>query len=257
MASITVSPVDPDVSIVHSTYEDNPFLPKDYVRELEKLINEDENYYNVYALGHWGVLTERVFTNYQVIPELPKMENAHWAYGLDFGLVNPSAILKCYLHDNRFYLDEVLYKSGLTNPDIIEVFSHEARGDIYGDPSSKQMIEEIRRAGYQAFEGHKGVKETIDLCQRSTLLITERSANLIKEIRSYKWKKDKAGHVLPEPVKWNDHAVDCMRYAVWGLTERFGFSTQRPQNKEPIESLSFRGEANPNQKILDRWMRKK
>jgi phage terminase large subunit len=146
----------------------------------------------------------------------------------------------------------------MTNADIIEFLSHEARGDIFGDPSSKMMLEEIRRAGYSAYEGHKGVKESIDLCQRQKLVIPEASQNLTREIRSYTWKKNKdglGGGFMPEPVKFNDHAVDAMRYAIWGLTERYGFATARPIATEPIKSLTF-GNSGSNSRVLDRWLRR-
>ena len=131
---------DQGITVIKSTYKDNPFLDKDYIRMLENSINEDENFYRVYVLGEWGKLENLIYRNYKVIPELPEMDGAKWAYGLDFGLVNPSAILKVYLYDGRFYLEERLYKSGLTNSDIIEFLSHEEKGDIYADPSAKQMI---------------------------------------------------------------------------------------------------------------------
>ena len=230
-----------DVTVIKSTFLDNPFLSKDYVKVLTDLIYQDENYYRVYALGEWGHLEGLIYKNYKVIPELPKFEKAKWAYGLDFGLVNPSAMVKVYLYNDRFYIEERLYQTNLTVSDIIEKLSHEERGDIYGDPSAKMMVEEIRRAGYFAYEGVKGVKESIDLCQRTTLFIPQSSANLIREIQSYQWKKnpDDPTHFLPEPVKFNDHAMDAMRYAIYGLTERYGFATQRPHETKPIQTLHY------------------
>lgn len=245
-----------DVEVVHSTFEDNPFLSKEYINTLLELINQDENFYRVYTLGEWGLFEGKVYNNYTVIPEMPAMESAKWSYGLDFGLVNPSTLIKVYLFQDRFYVEEKLYRAGMTNSDIIEFLSHQERGDIYGDPSAKQMLEEIRRAGYPAFEGYKGVKEGIDLCQRQKLYIPESSQHLLKEIRNYAWKKDKEGHFLPEPVKYEDHCVDAMRYAIWGITERFGFATQRPRSSEPIKTLTFGDKDNNNQKALDRWMKR-
>ena len=169
------------------------------------------------------------------------MTGGQWAYGLDFGLVNPSAIVKVIRYDDKFYLEERLYKTNITNKDIIEFFSHEEKGDIYADPSAKQMIEEIFRAGYNAYEAHRDVKDGIDICQRQQLNIPESSVNLIKEIQSYQWKEDKDGNVLSDPIKFNDHLMDAMRYAVYGITERFGFATARPGgNKVESKRSSFR-----------------
>ncbi len=247
-----------DVEVVHSTFQDNPYLHQDYIDLLTDLINQDENAYRVYVLGEWGLLEGKIYSNYKVIPELPDMKGAKWAYGLDFGLVNPSAVIKVYLLNDKFYLEERLYQRDLTNSDIIEFFSHEERGDIYGDPTEKQMIAEIQRAGYNAFEGHKGVKEGIDLCQRQTLYIPQDSVHLITEIQNYHWKKNKNATgediFLEEPVAYNDHCMGPIRWTIWGITSRFGFATQRPRATEAIKSLSF-VETTKN-KILDRWMRR-
>ena len=225
---------DNDVQVIHSTFEDNPYLSIDYIKTITDLINQDANFYKIYALGEWGLLQRRIYTNYKVIPELPDMGEAKWGYGLDFGLVNPSALLKVYLLNGQWYLEERLYKSGITNKDIIEHLSHEDKGDIYADPSAKQMIEEIFRAGFNIYEAHKDVKDGIDLCQRQTLNIPESSVNLIKEIQAYQWKEDKDGNVLSEPIKFNDHLMDDMRYAIFGITERYGFATAKPGGDKPI-----------------------
>jgi phage terminase large subunit len=47
----------PDAIKLHSTYKDNPFLPKSLVKEIEELIKTDEDYYNIYALG----ISKRIF----------------------------------------------------------------------------------------------------------------------------------------------------------------------------------------------------
>lgn len=246
-----------DVEVIKSTFNDNPYLSQGYKDLLLDLINQDENAYRVYVLGEWGLLEGKIYSNYKVIPELPDMTGAKWAYGLDFGLVAPSALVKVYLLNDKFYLEERLYQSGLTNSDIIEKLSHEERGDIYADPSAKQMIAEIQRAGYNAYEGIKGVKESIDLCKRQTLLVPQSSSHIITEIQNYHWKKDKSSIdseiFLPEPVKFNDHAADAWRYAIWGITSRFGFATARPRSTEPISSLTLPDRTQKN-KILDRWM---
>lgn len=221
------------VETIHSTFRDNPFLDKSYIKTITDLIHQDENFYKIYALGEWGLLQRRIYTNYKIIPALPDMSEARWCYGLDFGLVNPSALIKVYQLENRFYLEERLYKSGMTNKDIIELLSHEEKGDIYADPSAKQMVEEIFRAGYNAYEAHRDVKDGIDLCQRQTLSVPETSVNLIKEIQSYQWKEDKDGNVISEPIKFNDHLMDAMRYGIYGMTERYGFATASPGSMKP------------------------
>jgi phage terminase large subunit len=220
------------VQLIKSTYKDNPFLPRDYIQTLENLINEDENYYRVYALGEWGRLENLVYRNYKIVDMMPQEWEA-MAYGLDFGYVNPSALVKVCLIKRDVYIEEIFYKPGMTNSDIIERLSHEGKGDIYADPTQLQMIEEIRRAGHNIYPANKDVKLGIDLCKRQVLNITKSSANLIKEIGGYQYKKDKDGRVLEDPVKFNDHALDAMRYCVFGLVDRFGFATATPGGNKP------------------------
>jgi phage terminase large subunit len=41
--------------ITHSTYKDNPFIDLSYAKEMEELKKYDEDEYNIYALGLWGI----------------------------------------------------------------------------------------------------------------------------------------------------------------------------------------------------------
>ena len=214
-----------DVEVIHSTYKDNPFLDRGYKKILLDLINQDENYYRVYTLGEWGKLENLVYRKYRMVDEMPKEYQA-MAYGLDFGFVNPSAVVKvCLCEGNEVFVEEKLYRPKMTNPDIIEFFSHQERGDIYADPTELQMIEEIRRADLNIYPADKDVRLGIDLCKRQTLNITKQSVNLTKEIGGYQHKVDSNGNVLEEPVKYNDHLMDAIRYAVFGIVARMGFST--------------------------------
>ncbi len=248
-----------DVEVIKSTFLDNPFLSEAYKQLLIDLINQDEVAYRVYVLGEWGILGGQIYTNYEVIPELPKLPDAKFAYGLDFGDAC-STLVKVYLWNGKFYLDERFYKSGWTTLDIIEHLSHEERADIYCDPSAKQQTNEVFQAGYMAYKGNDDVKAGIDLCKRQKIYIPQSSPNIIKEIRNYHRKKnpmasEESSEFLDDPVKYNDHTCDAMRYAIWGITERYGSATARPHNMEPIKSLTFKDDKN-NKKVLDRWMKK-
>ena len=76
---------------------------------------------------------------------------------------------------------------------------------------------------------------SIDFCKAQTLEIHSSAANLIREIRTYKYREDHSGRVYDEPVKFNDHAMDAMRY---GAYSHFG---QRHSVSIPREWLSFGG----------------
>lgn len=197
---------NPETAIHHSTYKNNPFLSVEYIRELENLINQDENYYRIYTLGEPGVLRNIIYTNYFVDREWRR--GADTFYGLDFGFNNATALLRISLHDNEPYLQEIIYQSGLTNQQVIEKLGAsgiQSSDPIYYDAAEPQRGEEIRKAGFNAKPAEKNIKDGIDFVKRHRLHIHPDSINLLGEIRGYKYKEDKNGRVYEDPVKFRDH----------------------------------------------------
>lgn len=204
-----------NVAVHHSTYKDNPFLSPEYINELEGLISQDENYYRVYTLGLPGVLKNIVYTNYQVSETWPRIP-VDLFYGLDFGYNNPSCLVEINARDEGLYIKELLYESGLTNTDLIQRMKPLIHKDcaIYADSAEPDRITELRRAGLVVYAAQKSIKDGIDHVKRYRLFLHPESVNLIGEIRGYKWREDKDARVLEEPVKFRDHAMDAMRYAI-------------------------------------------
>ena len=228
-----------DVEVFHSTYLDNPLLEKDAVGIIEGLINEDENFYRVYALGEWGRLEDLIYSNWDEVDELPWEYDA-MAYGLDFGFEKPMALIKVILFKGEIYLDEVVYERKRLNSSLIERLSHVDKADIYADPEAPDKIQEIFNAGYNIYPANNAVQMGFDVCKRQVLHITKQSINVLKEVKGYHRKKDKDGNTLEEPVKYNDHACDAFRYGTVGIVERFGFATVRPGSDKPRTKRSFR-----------------
>jgi len=208
--------------IFKTTYKDNNFIDDEYKKVLEDLKYQDEVYYNVYALGNWGVLGNLVYTNWEVVSEIPEsFDRIIW--GLDFGYNNPTAFVKVGIKDDEIFLIDEIYRTGLTNLDLIFELEKKVkkREDIFADSAEPARIEEIRRKGFNIYPADKSVKDGIDTVKRNKLFISGECSNLIKEIQTYKYKKDKDDNSLDEPVKFNDHAMDAMRYAIYtGLKEQ-------------------------------------
>lgn len=203
-----------DVKEIVSNYKDNPFLQADYVKDLEELVNTDKNYYKIYTLGEWGSLDNLIYNNWTISNTVPIYDRT--IYGCDYGFNSPSAIIECGLMQDSIYLREVLYRSGLTNSDLIDYINNNLpQGSIiYCDSAEPNRIEEMRRAGINAIAANKSVKDGIDFCKRQKLIVHEDSINLIKELRSYKYAI-KQDNIIDEPVKYNDHLMDAMRYAIY------------------------------------------
>lgn len=218
-----------DVGILQTTYKDNiRFLDDDYVKALEDLANQDLSFYQIYALGQVAELKNKVYNNYVVVKDLPSSYD-EIIYGVDFGYNNPSVILEIGIKDGNIYIIKELYKTHLTNSELIEEmkkFVH-ANSDVYADSAEPQRIKEIEEAGFNIYAAKKEVKNGIDFLKRKKIYIHENCINTIEEIKNYKYKEDRQGNVLEEPVKFNDHAMDAMRYAVYTHETKYGEPTIR------------------------------
>ena len=209
--------VDSDVEVLHTWYVDNPFLDEEYVQTLEKLIEQDEAFYRIYALGEYAEIKNKIYSNYTITNEVPTAFD-EIIYGLDFGYNNPTACLRIGLKDGNIYILDELYERYKTNQELIEMlrdFVTEPNAPIYCDSAEPQRIQELIQAGYYAMPSDKSVKDGIDFIKRHKIYISENCANTIKEIESYKWREDKEGNLLEEPVKFMDHTMDALRYAVY------------------------------------------
>jgi phage terminase large subunit len=204
----------PEATLIHSTYKDNPFLPDSQVKEIENLIQYDESYYKIYALGEKGTGKTTIYTHWKHYEHLPEIKETY--YGLDFGFNHPTALIEVNLTDDICYVREIIYKEGLTSSDLIKMMDElqiSKKKEIICDYARPEIIEDLRRKGYNAKNAIKDVKDGIDSVKSSGLFIHKESINLLKEVSSYKWKVN-GDIVLDEPVKVYDDAMDAMRYAI-------------------------------------------
>ena len=203
--------------LIHSTYKNNPFLPKEQVTEIESLRDADDNMWKVFGLGERGKSQEIIYTHWK---QGPFPTDSEVVYGLDFGYSVPTALIKVGFKENQTFAHEMLYETKLTTNDLIERLKGldiKRSDEIFCDAAEPKTIEELIRAGFNAKPAEKDVYAGIQKVKSQPLTITPESTNLIKEIRSYKWKTDKDGKVHPDesPVKMWDHGCDAMRYAIF------------------------------------------
>jgi phage terminase large subunit len=203
---------------IHSTYIHNPFLSDDYVRTIRSLIDQNKNFYRIFALGEWGRLDHLVYSNWMPIPYLPEGSKL---WGLDFGFSNPSALVEIIVDGRDLSVAEKLYEKGLTTTKLIErlevIIPENERGSypIIADRAEPDKIKEINEAGFWCMPADKAVKAGIDYLKTCRIKIKEDSDHLLREIKGYSYKTDKDDHPIEEPCKFEDHLLDALRYGVW------------------------------------------
>ena len=207
-----------DVIEIQSTYKDNPYLDADYISILNRLEEQDPNLHRIYALGEWGKLDNLIYPNWVSVDTIPFGKD-ETIYGLDFGFNNPTALMRISMVDGVPYEQELLYRTGLTNSQLIDrlkILIPDRKKYLYADCAEPQRIQEIKQAGFNIHPANKAVNKGIDFVQSfPKICIVKTSENLIKEKRSYSWKTDKDGTVYDEPVEYNDHLIDAERYALY------------------------------------------
>lgn len=206
-----------DVDFFQTTYKDNPFLGDVVKAEIERLKDIDANYWRVYGLGERGQSRSLVYS-FSTCKEIPK-EAKLISYGLDFGFSNdPTALVRTYLDNDNMYVDELIYRTGMTNQDIAKEMQNlglDKSNEVFADSAEPKSIEEIYRMGWNVKPTIKGaINLGIDIIRRYRLFATERSYNLIKELRNYKYIEDKNGQMTNKPVDNFNHGLDAMRYSV-------------------------------------------
>jgi phage terminase large subunit len=205
----------PESVLIHSTYKDNPFLPDELVKEIESLIKIDEGYYRIYALGERSIGKTTIFTHWKYY-EGDITEYKEKGYGLDFGYNHPTSLIEATFIDDKAYVKEIIYKSGLTAHDLVQEMNAlgiSKSSEIICDYARPEIIEDLKRAGYNAKNAIKDVKPGIDSVKSTELFINKESINLLKELSNYKWKSN-GDIILDEPIKVHDDAVDAMRYII-------------------------------------------
>ena len=216
-----------DVEFYKTTYLDNKFLDNSIVKEIERLKETDEQYWQIYGLGEKGISKATIF-NYIEVPHIPH-DAELVSYGADAGYTNdPSTLVSVYKKDHNIYIKEHLYRTMMTTRDLSDHFKQEVerRSPIYFDAAEPRLIDELRRMGHNiqpSLKGRDSINAGIDLLKRFKIHITNDSNNAIQEFRNYKWLEDRSGKLTNKPVDKNNHIIDAVRYATYSIMSRPNF----------------------------------
>ena len=127
----------------------------------------------------------------------------------------------CGVKDDALYLDELCYRTNMLSRDIIAVLKKYPDMRVIADSADPRLIQEIANAGIRIYPVEKGAGSIIAGIEKTkefNMYVTERSYNIMKELRNYVWDKDKDGHYINAPADGQaDHACDAFRYYVLGV----------------------------------------
>ena len=201
---------------MHSTMLDNPLIPDN---AKEQILSYEPTEYNIqhgtadkrkwqiYGLGKRASLEGLIYENWGYCKEIPK-DIKKRGYGMDFGFsIDPTAIVDC-AYDNRtntLYLDEVCYRTHMESADIIRFYKNIPSMKVMSESADPRLISEIRNSGVLIYAVQKGpgsLESSISVIKGYRMLVTERSVNLIRELKNYTWEFDeKTKRFINQPAK--------------------------------------------------------
>ena len=215
---------------MHSTMLDNPLIPDNAKEQIlsyeptEYNIQQgtaDKRKWQIYGLGKRASLEGLIYSNWNYCKEMPQGLPKR-GYGVDYGFTNDfTAVVDCAFVGNCLYLDEVCYKTHMESKDIIKLFKSIPPQKIMSESADPRLVNEIRNSGariYPVSKGQGSIEASISVIQGYRIFVTERSLNLIKELKNYTWAFDeKTKKFINKPADGQaDHLLDAFRYWVMG-----------------------------------------
>ena len=208
------------VELIVSYHKGNRFLSEEEHQRIESIA--DPELKRVYARGKTGKIEGLVLTNWEICDTLPPEEEWKMScFGLDFGFTNdPSALEQVVLAHGELWIDEKIYSTGLTNPEIAERAKEQGvsgQQQIVADCAEPKSIRELQGCGLWVTASPKGADSIVsglDILKRYKIHVTRHSLGILSNLRAYKWSKDKDGNTTNKPEDKNNHGIDAIRYVV-------------------------------------------
>ena len=223
--------------ILHTTYKDNKFLPKEYIEALLEKQKSNHTYYKIYALGEFCTLDKLVYYNWKVEDFDHTQIKGKLLVGLDFGYTNdPTALVASVMTDKKIYIFKEWVDTNKTNPQIAQVIKSLGfqKSTIICDSAEPKSIQELRQNGiYAARESTKGPDSIIHGIQRLweyEIIVHPSCQEVITEFENYSWQKDKTtGEYINKPIDMFNHCMDALRYSLQCAGQQIKFAKMLPR----------------------------
>lgn len=219
--------------ILHTTYKNNKFLPKEYIENLLDMERTNPAYFRIYALGEFATLDKLIYTNWReesfdYREVLRTVKESKAIFSLDFGFTNDPTAFVCSILDEinkKIWIFDGFEQKGLLNDEIAKkIIEMGYRKEIITcDSAEPKSIEELKRNGLDrvrgATKGKDSIINGINLLQQYEIIILPSLTWIIEEFKNYTWKKGKDGEYINVPIDKYNHSLDSLRY---GITTEIG-----------------------------------
>lgn len=229
-----------EAKIVELNYTDNPWFPAELEQERldDRARLDDQAYAWIWEGAYRENSDAQILSGkYRVAEFEPASDWNGPYYGIDWGFSqDPTAGTKCWVHDDRLYIEYEAGKVGLENDDIARFMIERIPGIeqhvVRADSARPETISHVKqdgggkRASLPRIIGVEKWKGSVEdgiahLRSYKEIIIHPRCTQTIKEARLYSYKVDRlTGDVLTDIVDAHNHYMDSIRYALGPLIKR-------------------------------------
>ncbi len=225
-----------DCIVVEANYRDNPFFPKDLLKEMEwDRARDPDKYQHVWLGGYQQNSEARVFRNWKV-EEFDSPAGATFRLGADWGFANdPSVLVRCFIEGRRLFVDYEAWMVGCEIdqlPDLFMTVPDAERWFITADSARPETISYMRKHGFPkitaAIKGPRSLEEGVEFLKTFDIIVHPRCPHVIDELSMYAFELDDlTGQVLPKLADKDNHTIDALRYACEGVRKAKALTARR------------------------------
>ena len=230
----------------HSTPDDNPWLPWQYLKRLDELKNYDYPLYMVARWGRFGATGTRVLPQLRIAKDSKAFKNAieklgpeNQYFGFDFGFeesYNAVISMSVDLEKGILYIWDEIYMNHVTDdvfaaqPEMqrlkMRIENMNAQGYekmIIADNEDPKAITYYRQNGFRIracrnkFAGSR-LSNTRKVKRFKKIFVSPRCKNTIRELKDLTYKKDPKGNVIYDQFNIDPHSFSAIWYGLDTVT---------------------------------------
>ena len=215
--------------VKYVTWRDNPYFPANLNQQRLDMLRDDPVLYEHIWEGGYRKISEAVIFKNRVeihdFPDAPR--GTRFYFGADFGFSqDPSTLIRMYITVNEDGSEELWIDReawGAPELDEMAAFYDAIEGSrqwpIKGDNSRPETISFLSARGFMIDAAKKwagSIEDGITHLKSFKVIHIHKTLcpNMAREARSYCYKIDKQGNILPIPVDKDNHGWDAVRYGL-------------------------------------------
>jgi phage terminase large subunit len=246
-----ISNPPPNSIVISINYWENPFFPEVMRQDMLHMKETDyDRYLHVYEGKPTSHSHACIFKDKFISKEFKPDEDL-WSplYGADLGFaVDPSVLLKCWVYEDRLYVEHEWYKIGVA-PSLLPAYYDTIPGArnhiIYVDGGGLGIgtVNDLKRNGFprvQAAPKWSGsINDGIErLRSFDKIVVHPRCPHTLYDLSNYSYKIDKrTEEILPEIVDKHSDCVDALRYAITPIIKGFKLKQIPDRQEERLDSF--------------------